>query len=242
MPTVLGTGMLVAAAVALLVEACGLLAPTVMRPVAGSAVLLIQAWNRLTPHQRAGDGTHQSQSPRWAVKRAGIAMTWAATAGLAVSATVPAGHGPVPPPTPQQIRSAVAALRATPVIPEVRCEQTDARLKYGGLDLITRFFQHDEGQLDAVADSADPAKIGPVCAEFSQAPQLANAYFPVPDPVLQKRWSMLITYIGQVGVGCLRGVKQKNTNLFITSVIKLIKIDTQANPVAEAIVAEGKPQ
>lgn len=220
MPTVLGLGMFFAATV----------------------VLLAEAVRRLAGRRRSGASAEPTPSPRtrWAAKRVGIAAVWVAAVGLTTAGTLPVSQGSVSPLNPNPV---IAALAATPVTPEVRRAQIQAWLKYGGLDLFKRLFQDDNDKLIAVAGSLplDPAKSGPVCTEFNQAPQLANAYFPVPDPVLQTRWSMLINYIGQAGADCQHAVQQGDQDLLVAAVIKLLNVEEVAVPVVEMIVAAGRP-
>lgn len=217
MPAVLGPGMFIAAVVVLLVAVVHWLA-TRRRPESGT---------KPAPAAR----------PRWVARRVGIAVICAGAVGLAVAGTASSpGSGSV---TTSNLSQAIAAVGAPPVSPQVRRVQIAYWLKYGGLAIIKRYFDDDVGKIDAVAESLDPAKIAPVCAEFSQAPRSAGAYFPVPDPTLQPRWSTLVNYVGRAGADCQRAVRRGDKNLFVSSIITLLKIEQVALPVVEAITSAG---
>ena len=211
--------------------------PAVLGPgmfVVALAVLFVEALRGPATRRR----TEPVPSPRtrWAARRVGIAVVCAAAVGLVVAGTASPGQGSI---APRTLGQAVSAVGAPPVAPEVRRVQIASWLKYGGLTIIKRYFDDDVGKLDAVAESLDPAKIDPVCAEFNRARQSADAYFPVPDPALQPRWTTLIDYVEQASAECRYAVQRGDKNLFVTALIKLLNVEKVALPVVEAITSAG---
>lgn len=206
MPPVLETGMFLAAVVALLVEAVRHLAQ-LGRP-AGSA----RPSRSLPPPQA-----------RWAAKRVGIAAICVAAVGLIVGGVVLPGLGSTSTDTSDQVFLAPAA---TPVTSEVRRTQMLAWVKFGGEDLIGQFLNTDIPKLDAAvkAPIVDSDKVGLACTEINQTKRVANAYFPMPDPALQKDWSVAITQLTQACGDFQRAVLQADDNLFDTAANEYLSV------------------
>ena len=214
MPAVLGPGMFVAATVALLVA--------VVR--------------RLVERGRPAH-SDPSRRARWAAKRVGIAAICVTAIGLTAASITPASAN-ASSFTRQQV---VPALATTPVAPEVRRTQVWAWLKYGGNDLIDRFLYTDMVELGDVltAPTVDPVKIGSLCIDINQVMRSANAYLPIPDPVLQADWSKMIGTLTQTTDDCQRAIREVDQRLYQTSVDELVNVMTVAVPLVGRIQAEA---
>lgn len=224
-------------------EAWQLFAQTLMPPVletgiflAAVVALLVEAVRRLAQRGRPADGAGPAGSlrARWAAKRVGIAAICFAALGLTVAGTVPPSQDLA------STRDLLLEHDTTPVTPEVRRAQMLAWLKFGGGDLISHVLDTDMGNLQTVlkTPSIDPAKIGSVCTEINQTMRSANAYFPLPDPALQKDWSIVISELTQNCGDFQRAVLQMNDDLFQTALTEFVNLVQLIDSLLEKIELE----
>lgn len=218
MPPVLETGMFIAAVV----------------------VLLVEVARRLAQRGRPADnaGPPALARARWSARRAGIAAICIAAVGLTASGIVTPSQDPASPDASNQDFLAPAT---TPVTPEVRRTQMLAWFKFGGGQLIDQFSGTDASKLETALKtypSIDPVKVGSACNDISQTQRSANAYFPMPDPALQKDWSMVITRLARDCADFQRAVLQADDNLFSTSLNDYVDVAKEFESLTEKITSE----
>lgn len=219
MPSVLETGMFLAAVV----------------------VLLMEVARRLAQRGRPADnaGSPAPARARWSARRAGIAAICVAAVGLTASGIVTPSQDPASADTSNQDLLAPAT---TPVTPQVRRVQMLAWFKFGGGQLIGQFVDTDIPKLETALKtypSIDPAKVGSACTGISQTQRSANAYFPVPDPALQKDWSTMISHLVQDCADFQRAVLQSDDNLFSTALNEYVDVAKEFASLAEKINSES---
>lgn len=220
MPPVLETGMFLAAVVVLFVEA--------VRRVA----------QRGLPVDTPGPSrSRPPRRPRWTAKRVGIAAICVATVGLTVAGVMPPSQDSAFTDTSNQD---LLALATTPVTPEARRAQMLAWFKFGGGDLLGQVLGTEIPKLDTAvrAPSIDPAQVGAACTDINQTKRAANAYFPVPDPALQKDWSTGITDLAQDCANFQRAALQGDNNLFDTAVNEYVTVAKEIVSLIDKIKSE----
>jgi hypothetical protein len=67
----------------------------------------------------------------------------------------------------------------------------------------------------------DTSTFNPICAQYGQLAQRAQAFFPIPDPQADSSWRTFISQAQKGSQLCLRAIAQENPGAFYTAIVDL---------------------
>ncbi|MGW9041079.1 M48 family metalloprotease [Streptomyces lydicus] len=227
-PLVLGLGIFVSAAVALLCTA----ARGALRT------------RRRTASPSPPDTGPAPRRERLVLRRVTAGAVCLTVLALTAAMSLPKGGGPGRTSLTKQQLIPTAEL-PTPS-PQVLAAQTDAWLRLGGTGLMARFTTEVLAILTALQDKAAftdrgyaTTRIRPHCVALEHLATEAAAYFPVPHSRTQTRWAKLHERSKQAGADCRRGIEEGKLTVFAAAMRSYVDIGASTPGVLDSINAEA---
>jgi Zn-dependent protease with chaperone function len=136
--------------------------------------------------------------------------------------------------------------------PDIRGLQVFSWELYGGGKLIDGLVDAFDRLQIAVVDASQGPHAGtieqsvfdPICADFQQRVQQAEAYFRIPDPRAQALWEQIVTQTKTGSRHCQQSFDSGGNTLFLRALDEIIDAVSQVKPLRdrlEAIYAAGLP-
>ncbi|MEU5015014.1 M48 family metalloprotease [Streptomyces sp. NPDC021749] len=132
--------------------------------------------------------------------------------------------------------------------PQVLGMQTDAWLRLGGRNLTGRFGAAILGIVTALQDESAltdrgfaTRRIRPHCVAVEQVATEAGHYFPLPDPAAQQRWAQLQRRGKQAGADCRRAIVEGRLPVFTRAMRDFLGIVRAATELFHTIVVQAAP-
>ncbi|MFI0712255.1 M48 family metalloprotease [Streptomyces inhibens] len=228
LPLVLGLGIFVSAGAALL----GTVVKRTLRPLRPAMTSAGRA--RTVPPRREGV----------ALRRLWVGVVCVTAVAFTAAVSVPSGGGPARTSlTKDQLIPTAAIPTASP---QVLAAQTDAWLRLGGAHLTAHFTAEVLAVITALQDKSAltdrgfaATRIRPHCVALEHIAADAAAYFPVPNPLTQQRWTKLQTRSKHAGVDCRRAITDGKFALFSKAMRTFLSIGETTPALLDTIKSEA---
>ncbi|UZJ32826.1 M48 family metalloprotease [Streptomyces endophytica] len=244
LPLVLGLGLFVSAAAALLGMAARRVGRRALRrdrPTAGNV-------NSVGKKPKRRWGRPGPRREKVVARRVWVGVTCGAVLALNATVSLPSGDGGRPGRaslTKEQLvpRDAIPAAS-----PQVLGAQTDAWLRLGGRNLTGRFGAAVLGIVTALQDKSAltdrgfaARRIRPHCVAVEQVVSEAGRYLPLPDPWAQQRWARLQRRGEQAGADCRRAIVEGRFPVFTKAMRDFLDIGRATTELLDVIAAQAAP-
>lgn len=125
-------------------------------------------------------------------------------------------------------------VRTAPVKPKVTVSPLQ-RWRTGGGSARVAALRADLGAVQAAAQAKDLAAAKRACATLGRDVSAAQAYAPIPDAELQRRWATALAYFGRGAGDCQRSISQFNPDGIANAVADLNAGRAEAVALSEAL-------
>ncbi|MFG3114715.1 M48 family metalloprotease [Streptomyces sp. NPDC048197] len=250
LPLVLGLGIFVSAAAALLGSGARRVGRWALRR-GGRTTLDGPTTRKTLPVDKSVQRTSGRPGPRRervVARRVLVGVTCGAVLALNATVSLPGGDEGRP------ARASLTEERLVPreaipaASPQVLGVQTDAWLRLGGRNLTGRFGAGVLGIVTALQDRSAltdrgfaARRIRPHCIAVEQVVTEAGRYFPLPDPRAQQRWAQLQRRGGQAGADCWRAIAAGKFGVFTKAMRDFLDLGGATTELLGLIAAQAAP-
>ncbi len=244
LPLVLGLGLFVSAAAALLGMGARRVGRWALRRDGRTArgPLVVGQKVRRTP-RRPGP-----RRERVVARRVWVGVICGAVLALNATVSLPRGDGGRPARASLTKEQLVPREAIPAASPQVLGLQTDAWLRLGGRKLTGRFGAEVLGIVTALQDKSAltdrgfaARRIRPHCIAVERVATEAGRYLPLPDPGAQQRWARLQRRGAQAGADCRRAIAEGRFPVFTKAMRDFLHITEAATELLGLIAAQAAP-
>ncbi|MEU7299568.1 M48 family metalloprotease [Streptomyces sp. NPDC007206] len=174
-----------------------------------------------------------------------VALTCLTALALTTAASLPLDTGAGSGVRSSLTREDLAPASNTTPSAQVLALETDAWLRLGGRKHLTDM----SGELLDVLNALDDDRalsdrgyaahaIRPHCLGLQTAAQRLSAYFPLPDPALQRGWPELLARARSIGDNCRRAIDEGKRDLYIQSMKDILGLTDRVSAVLHDLTTE----
>ncbi|WP_330342261.1 M48 family metalloprotease [Streptomyces sp. NBC_00557] len=180
-------------------------------------------------------------------RTAAVALTCLTALTLTTAASLPLGADAGSGVRSSLTRQDLAPAPHTTPSAQVLALETDAWLRLGGRTHLAGM----SGELLAILNALDDDRaftdrgyaahaIRPHCLRLDTTAQQLSAYFPLPDPALQRQWPHLLAQARSIGVTCRQAIDEGKQDLYIKSMKDILGLTERVSAVLHGLTLDSE--